>query len=175
MAKITDEHKVERGKYFELGVYKVNIAVVEQGFTEDDREYFDFTVVDDLKSDEPTEASVRLWFHTDKAIGYSFSIVRGIFTMNATEDKKDAIKADLKKIDDTDDLIKTAQKLVGKECWLQVAEDPTRTYQNESGETKPSINRNIMGYEPKPVAVSVQATPAQESAAESGESAMADF
>lgn len=185
MAKLTDELKKEGGKYFQLGIHKVQIATVVQGFTEDKdkREYFDFTVVDDLNSEDPTEADVRLWFHTDKAIKYSFSIIRGIFTHNAPEGKAEAVKEQLQKVDDTDELIKLCEKLVGKECWLEVSEDANRTYAvkdaegNETGEQKPSINRNITGYEPQPKQVSAPAANASAPASggSSDEDVMAGF
>jgi len=169
MVKFTDEHKVEQGKYFDLGIHKVQIATVVQSTTDDKREYFDFTVVDDLNSPDPTSTDVRLWFHTDKSIKYSFSIIRGIFTHNAPEGKEDAIKDKLNKIDDTDELIKLCEKnLVAKEAWLEIAEDPTRTYEKD-GETKPSINRNITGYEPQPKKVSAPAVATTAPAAKSGE------
>lgn len=158
MAKLTNEHKAERGKYFELGVHKVQIATVVQGETDDKREFFDFTVVDDLKSEDATEATVRFWFHTDGAIKYSFGIIRGIFTHNAPKGKEDAVKEKLQSIDDTDELIKLCEKaLVGKEAWLEVSEDENRTYQNEAGETKPSINRDLTGFEPSPKKVNAPA------------------
>lgn len=157
MAKLTDELKAEQ-QYFQLGIHKVQIATVVQDKTEDGREFFEFTVVDDLDSKSAMEAKVRLWFHTDPSIKYSFSIIRGIFTHNAPEDKVEAVKKQLQKVDDTDELIKLCEKaLVGKEAWLEVSEDPNRTYQNEAGETKPSINRNITGYEPQPKQVSAPA------------------
>jgi len=178
MAKFTKEHKAEQGKYFALGIHKVQIATVVQGETDDKREFFDFTVVDDLNSPDPTSTDVRLWFHTDKSIKYSFSIIRGIFTHNAPEGKEDAVKEKLSKIDDTDELIKLCEKaLIGKEAWLEIAEDPTRTYEKD-GETKPSINRNITGYEPQPKAVSAPAATATAGPAkseDSDEDVMANF
>lgn len=179
MAKINDSHKVERNKYFDLGIHKVQIATVLQGFTEEEtpREYFDFTVVDDLNSPDPTQTDVRLWFHTDKAIGYSFSIIRGIFTHNAPEGKEEAIKKQLAKVTETDELIKLCEKLVGKEAFLTVEEDDNRTYKNDAGEIKPSINRNITGYEPQPKKVSAPAaTSAPEAKSDaSDEDVMAGF
>jgi len=179
MAKLTDQHKEERGQYFDFGIHKVQIALVTQGMTEEEnpREFFDFNIVDDIKAENPMETTVRLWFHTDKAIGYSFGIVRGIFTHNAPEAKKEAIKKQLQKVDDTDELIKLCEKLVGKECWLQVAEDPSRTYVKD-GEEKKSINKNITGYEPKPMPTQVSApaeTAATAPSAKSDEDVMAGF
>lgn len=161
MVKFTDEHKVEGGQYFEMGVHKVKIMLVEFGKTEDKepREFVEFTVVADTNED--LEAKARLWFTTDKAIKYTFGIIRGLFTHNAPEDKKQAIREKVDAIQDTDELDKLCQLLVGKEAWLEVSEDPTRTYTNEAGETKPSINRNITGYAPTPKKVSAPAVEAK--------------
>lgn len=130
-----------------------------------------------MDGDDSTEAKVRLWFHTDNAIGYSFGVIRGIFTHNAAEDKKEAVKAKLAKVTDTDELIKLCEKaLIGKECWLQVSEDDTRTYKNDKGEEKPSINRNITGYEPQPKQVSAPAPQASNTNTEaSDDDVMAGF
>lgn len=157
MVKFNESHKKEMGNYFELGVHKVYIMGVRFDETDDGREFAEFTVVDDNKAKEPKETTARLWFHTDKAIGYSFSIVRGLFTHNAAEDKKEQVKEMVNKVDDTKELDKLCQKLIGKEAWLEIEEDPSRTYKNEAGEVKPSINRNITGFEP--VKKSAPATP----------------
>lgn len=175
MAKLTDEHKQEMGNYFELGIHIVDIKDVVQAETDDKREYFEFTVT--AEDDDSLESTARLWFHTDKAIKYSFSIVRGIFTANAPEGKEEAVKAELQKIDDTDELIKLCKKaLKGKKAWLEVSEDPTRTYEKD-GEQKPSINRNITGYEPQPkkVAAPAASAPAQPANSDSDENVMANF
>lgn len=180
MVKFSDAHKAESGQYFELGVHKVQIAGVEFGKTEDKepREYVEFTVVDDLNSENAVEAKARLWFTTDKAIKYTFGIIRGIFTHNAPEDKKQAIREKVDAVKDTDELAKLTDLLVGKECWLEVSEDPTRTYTNDAGETKPSINRNITGYAPTPKKVSapaVESNAAPTTAGNADEDVMADF
>lgn len=166
MVKFNDEHKVEGGQYFELGVHKVKIMLVEFAKTEDKepREYVEFTVVH--PENDELEAKARLWFTTDKAIKYTFGIIRGIFTHNAPEDKKQAIREKVDAVKDTDELDKLCQLLVGKECWLEVAEDPTRTYEKD-GEVKPSINRNITGYVPTPRKVSAPA--AENNAAPAGD------
>lgn len=180
MVKFNDAHKAESGQYFEMGVHKVKIATVEFGKTDDKepREYVEFTVVDDLDSENPIEAKARLWFTTDKAIKYTFGIIRGIFTHNAPEDKKQAIREKVDAVKDTDELDKLCQLLIGKEAWLEVSEDDTRTYTNEAGETKPSINRNITGYAPTPKKISapaVESNAAPAKASSSDEDVMADF
>lgn len=177
MVKFNDSHKEEMGgEYFDLGVHKVKIGLVEFGTTDDKREYVEFTVVDDLEAENPKEAKARLWFTTDKAIKYTFNIIRGIFVHNTPEAKKQAIREKVDAVKDTDELEKLCQLLVGKEAWLEVSEDPTRTYEKD-GEQKPSINRNITGYEPTPRKVSAPAPEqnAAPTASSDDEDVMANF
>lgn len=147
--KFTDEHKKEMamGEYFELGVHRVLIMLVEFGKTDNDKEYVEFTVTDG--DTETKEGKARLWFTTDKAGQYAFNTIRGIFVHNAGDEaKKEAVRKKIDAVKDTAELEKVCQLLIGKEAWYEVAEDPKRTYQNDAGETKPSLNKNITGYEP---------------------------
>lgn len=179
MVDFSDKHKEEMGgEYFELGVHKVKIMLVVFDKTEEKepREFVDFTVTDES---ETKEARVRLWFTTEGAIKYTFNIIRGIFVHNTPEAKKQAIREKVDATKNTEELDKLCQLLVGKEAWLEVSEDPERTYQNDAGETKPSINRKLTGYEPSPKKVSApaaEAAPAQSSqSSDSDDDVMADF
>ena len=158
MVKFSDEHKKELSNdYFEIGVHKVQIMLVNFGKTDDGKEYVEFTVTD--PETQTKEGTARLWFTTDKAIGYTFNIIRGIFVHNSPEDKKQAIREKVDAVKDTTELDKLCQLLIGKEAWYEISEDETRTYQNDKGETKPSLNKNITGYEPTPKKVSAPAAP----------------
>lgn len=136
-------------KYFDIGSHTVTIGLIASGTTDDGKEYIEFTVFD--PEDEDREGSARLWFTSDKAAKYAVSIISSIFIHNTAEDKRDALRGALKKLTDTDALLDIAQKkLIGKEAFYVVEEDPVRTYTNKAGETMPSVNRNIYGYEMKP-------------------------
>lgn len=136
-------------KYFDIGTHKVHIGMITSGTSESGKEYMEFTVFD--PEDEDRIGTARLWFTTDKAAKYAISIISSIFVHNTAEDKRDALRAALKKLTDTEALLDIAQKkLQGKEAFYVVEEDPARTYTNKDGETMPSINRNIYGYEMKP-------------------------
>lgn len=177
MVKFNDDHKKElNNDYFEIGVHKVQIMLVEFNKTDDGREYVEFTVTD--PETQTKEGKARLWFTTDKAIGYTFNIIRGIFVHNSPEAKKQAIREKVDAVKDTDELDKLCQLLVGKEAWYEISEDDTRTYQNDKGDTKPSLNKNITGYEPTPRKVSAPAEePATTAApaADSDDEVMAGF
>jgi hypothetical protein len=149
MVKFSDDHKKEiNNDYFEIGIHKVQIMLVVFSKTDDGREYVEFTVTD--PETQTKEGKARLWFTTDKAIGYTFNAIRGIFVHNSPEDKKEAIRKKVDAVKDTDELDKLCQLLVGKEAWYEISEDDIRTYQNEKGETKSSLNKNITGYKPTP-------------------------
>lgn len=145
MAQFTDEHKKEQSSnFFPEGIHKVKIVAVEFGTTDSDKEYAEFNVVDD----DGREGSARMWFTTDAAIGFSFNVIRGIFVHNAPEGQKDKMRDKIDKLADTEALAKACEMLAGKECWYQVVQEGS--YINGQGDTKPSYNRNVFGYEPSP-------------------------
>jgi hypothetical protein len=151
--KFTDEilENVDRqpSKYFDIGTHKVVIGLISAGTNDNGKEYIEFTVFD--PADNERTGTARLWFTSEKAAGYAISIISTIFVHNTPEEKRDALKAALKKLTDTDALLDIAQKkLIGKEAFYVVEEDPTRTYTNKNGDVMPSVNRNIYGYEMKP-------------------------
>lgn len=144
MRKLTDEHKKDSGNWFGEGVHKVKIGLVEFKTDDKDRDYAEFT----LLGENEAEGTARLWFHTDAAAAYSFSIIRSIFIHNTPEGDRDKMRGKLAAINDTDELAKACAVLVGKECWYQVAKS-SRTYTAADGTVKNSFDKNIYGYEPK--------------------------
>lgn len=147
MAKFTKEHKEEMGSnYFKPGVHKVKIEKVEFGKTQDDKEFAEFSVV----GENGEEGQARVWFTTDKAINFSFNIIRGIFVHNAPENKKDEMRKKVDACKDTNELSVICVALSGKECWYSVFENPERTFTGKDGQLRNSFDRNVYGYEPKP-------------------------
>lgn len=145
MVKFTDEHKKDN-TFVQEGIHKCKIARIEFGTTDADKEYVEFGV----KTEDGKEDSARLWFTTDKAIAFTFSIIKGIFVHNAPEGKKDEARAAIDALGDTTELEKACKVLVGKEVWLSVYQNKNRPYQNAQGETRYSFDKNITGYEPSP-------------------------
>lgn len=146
MADFNDEHKAERGKYFEEGVHKVEIIGVEGGTNDNGKEYIEFKV----GGADGEEGTARMWFTTDKAIGFTFDTIRTIFVHNAKEGKKEEAREMVNKVKNSDELVKLcATALNGKEAWY-VVERSDYTYTNAAGEQKQGYNRNLYGYEPKP-------------------------
>lgn len=154
MVKFTDEHKKERStNYFDEGIHPVLIESLEFGTTEKQQEYAEFNVID--VDDPDRKGQARVWFTSDAAINFSLNILRGIAVHNAkTDADKEKVKAAFAKLGDTSELAKMADRFRGMEAWY-VVEKSDRTYTNDAGEIKPSYNRNVLGYEPKPKAPSV--------------------
>ena len=149
--KFSDDNKVVsefNDKYFGYGVHSVKISEVTLGGTgEGEKEFIEITVVD--PDDLEITDSARVWFTSDKAINYSFNTLRQIFVHCAPEAKKDEARVMFDQIGDTTTLQQIMEKCVGRQCWFTKYPSPDRTYTNQQGETKPSVDKNIMGYEPK--------------------------
>lgn len=149
MAKFSKEHMTEMssGKYFSEGIHKVKIAGVTFDKTDGGKEFAEFTVVSD---DGQQEDTARVWFTTDKAMQYALTVIRGIFVHNTPEKDKEKTREKFDAIEDTEQLEKACQNLIGKEAWFTTYKDHTRMYTAKDGTQKPSFQRNIYGYEPKP-------------------------
>lgn len=146
--KLNDENKTVtefNQNWFGFGVHKVHVGLIELGETEAGKEFIEVT----LLGDNEEEDTARVWFTSDKAANYSFNVLRQIFVHNAPEDKKDKARDEIDAITDTKALAELLQKIVGGECWFTKYPSPDRTYQAKDGSTKKSIDKNIMGYEPK--------------------------
>lgn len=146
---ISDEAKEFEGNsksYLDFGVHEVQIMLVGSGQTDSGTDYVEFTVVGPNEEEE----RARLWL-TDKSEKYTFATLKGIYTHCAPEDKKEAAQAELEACKDYDEVVELFNKrCIGKKIWLTKYPDPNRTYTNQAGEVKQSINTNIYGYEPKP-------------------------
>lgn len=133
------------GNWFGYGVHKVHIGLVELGETDKGLEYVEVTVLGDSEEED----TARVWFTTDKAANYSFNVLRQIYVHNAPEAKKDQARDDIDATADTKELVDLLQKCVGGECWFTKYPSTDRTYKAPDGSIKKSIDKNIMGYEPK--------------------------
>lgn len=152
MRKFNDEDKVDSGfsnDYMPFGVSSVSLMLFEHGGTGDgESEYIEATVCDP-NDDEKTETA-RFWFSTDKSANISFNAIRQIVVHNAKEADKAKAREAVDACADGDELTALLnEKLIGGQCWFTKYYDQTRTYQNKSGVTKKSVNKNLYGYEPK--------------------------
>ena len=133
--------------FFEFGIHEVTIegAVLES--LDDGREYIEIGV----RGDNGESDTVRLFLSTEKAIKFHLRTLQAICVHNAkSEADKDKVRnAFIGKIDDKK--IRTIlDKMEGYRAWFQVEQDPARTYTNASGEERPSLDKNIYGYQPRP-------------------------
>lgn len=134
------------GNWLGFGVHVVALSGIEAGKTEaKGAEFVEFTVM----GENGEEDTARVWFSTDKAANYSFNIMRQIYVHCAPEAKKDAARAEMDAVNDSDEAVALMQKCIGKKVWFTKYPNPTRTYVNQAGETKKSIDKNVLGYEPK--------------------------
>lgn len=141
------EEMTFKDTFFKYGVHKVQVDGRAIERDDQDRAYMEIGVVDPDNSDITT--TVRMWLHTEGARKFTFNTLRNIYVHNAPEDQKEAARKTFDAIKDGTDLLVALDKVIGGEAWIDVYPDPERTYQNAKGETKPSINTNIYGYEPK--------------------------
>lgn len=152
MRKFNDEDKVDSGfsnDYLPFGISRVQLMLFEHGGTGDDEsEYIEATVC--KPEDGEITETARFWFSTDKSANISFNAIRQIVVHNAAEKDKQKARDAVDACGDCEELTTLLnEKLIGGECWFTKYYDPTRTYQNKSGVTKKSVNKNLLGYEPK--------------------------
>lgn len=148
--KFTDEIKQAKefndSPYFGYGVHKVQIDLVEFGSTDNGKEYIEVSIV----GENGEEDKVRVWFTSVKAATYSWNVLRLIAVHNTPEDKRDEMKAKFDALEDPVQMADLMTEFYGKECWFTKYPSKDRTYLASDGSTKKSIDKNIMGYEPKP-------------------------
>lgn len=145
--EFNDTHKeeVSRNSYFPFGVHKVKIL----GFNHQQPEgKSEFIEVGFTNEDGTLEDKGRVYFTEDSA-KYSFNTLRTILLHNVAEDKKDAAKAAIDKVENTEKLVDLlSSKLVGKEMWItKYLNKKGRTYE-KNGQTFKAIDVNIYGYQP---------------------------
>lgn len=142
-----DKQVKEFSESIPFGVHKVKFTGAIADATEAGKEFVEIGV----ESEDGIEDSARLWF-VGGAVNISFNTIRQIAVHNVSDDKKDKARDAIDDTADTAELAETLNKIMGTggELWFTKFYDPSRTYQNQSGETKRSVNRNVYGYEPKP-------------------------
>lgn len=128
-----------------FGVHKVQFVLAEAGETEAGKEYMEIQIV----SAEGIEDAARVWF-VGGATNISFNTLRQIAVHNGKDEAaKEKMRLAVENVADSDALASLLnENCIGGEMWLTKYYDPSRTYQNQAGENKRSINTNIYGYEP---------------------------
>lgn len=133
------------GNWFGFGVHEVTIGEVSEGETDSGTDYIEFT----LLGDNQEEDTARVWL-TEKSEKYSFRTLKDIYVHCAPEAKKEEARKSFDEAADSTAVVELLQNCIGAKIWFTKYPDPKRSYVNQAGETKPSINKNVYGYAPKP-------------------------
>jgi len=142
-------------RYLGLGVHDVNVTSAELVEARTGTMGMKFNV-----ENEEGKSDVTMWL-SEAALPYTIENVSRLVVHNASEKKKDEARNFMSNILSAKDLFGTVVKTLEDraknnksfQCWLSIREDKNgSTYVNKDGETKPSLDRNLLPYEPKQTA-----------------------
>lgn len=144
--KFSDEDKEvkEFRDSLPFGVSRVQLVLAEAGALDDGREYIEVNV----QAEDGIEDSARCWF-TGGASNISFNTLRQVAVhQGKDEEEKQKIRDKVDAVKDSQELCDILNEYIGGELWVRKEYDPKRTYQNQAGVTKRSVNTNLFGYQP---------------------------
>lgn len=102
-----------------------------------------------------------MWL-SEGALPYTIKNVSALVVHNTDADKKDKARTFMANVVSAKELFNIAQeKLIQAQCWLSIRESKNGdTYTDKNGEEKPSLDRNLLSYQPKetPVQAVAKAT-----------------
>jgi hypothetical protein len=146
--KFSDDDKTasEFAERMPYGISEVQLVGATLGETEAGKEYVEIGVVDK----DGIEDSARVWF-VGGAAKYSFDTVRSIIVHIAkTDADKEKARQAVEACPDTEALVEILNsKCSGGQLWFTKYYDPERTYTAQDGKTRRSINKQVLGYQPK--------------------------
>ncbi|MGI9028170.1 MAG: hypothetical protein ACR2FM_05030 [Candidatus Saccharimonadales bacterium] len=146
--KFSDEDKEVREftESIPFGVHEVQFTGADAGETDAGKDFIEIGVV----TKDGIEDSARLWF-VGGASGISFNTAHAIAVHQGKDDKEKAdIRDRIEAVADSQELVDVLNDVCASgKLWFSKYFDPKRTYQNQSGETRQSINKSVYGYEPK--------------------------
>lgn len=141
-----DEKEVrEFSESIPFGITVVQVTGAIADVNQNDKEFIEVGVI----TEDGIEDSVRFWF-TGGASNISFNNLRQIAVHCAdTDELKEKARQAVDKVADSQELADVISDICnGKKVWFTKYYDPSRTYETENG-TFRSINKNVVGYEPK--------------------------
>jgi hypothetical protein len=149
--------------YLGIGVHEVAVTAIELVQAKTGTMGMKFLV-----ENEDGKSDVTMWL-SEGALPYTIENVSRLVVHNAEEAKKEAARNMMANIMSAKDLFTTVKEIIATlekkktpfSCYLSIREDRNgATYQDKNGETKPSLERNLLSYRPKETAVqsAVQAT-----------------
>ncbi len=146
--------------YLGIGVHEVVVTAIELVQAKTGTMGMKFFV-----ENEDGRSDVTMWL-SEGALPYTIENVSRLMVHNAAEDKKDEARNYMANIVSAKSLFETVKETLKVRktpfaAYLSIREDRNgATYQDKNGETKPSLERNLLSYRPKETAVqsAVQAT-----------------
>lgn len=144
------------GSWLGLGVHEVFIQSVELVQAKTGTMGMKFVV-----ENEEGKGEVTMWL-SEGALPYTIKNVSALVVHNTDADKKDKARTFMANVVSAKELFNIAQeKLIQAQCWLSIRESKNGdTYTDKNGEEKPSLDRNLLSYQPKetPVQAVAKAT-----------------
>lgn len=131
--------------YLGIGNHQVFVQSVELTEAKTKTIGIKFTV-----ENEQGQGDVTMWL-SEAALPYTIENISRILVHNAADDKKDKVRNFMSNIMSAKEVFEVAkEKMMGAICYLSIQPDRNgRTYTNKNGETKPSLERNLLSYMPK--------------------------
>lgn len=128
-----------------LGVHEVFIQTIELVQAKTGTMGMKFRV-----ENEEGQGEVTMWL-SQGALPYTIKNVSALVVHATADDKKDAARTFMSNVVSAKELFDVAkEKLIQAQCWLSVRENKNGdTYTNKDGEEKPSLDRNLLSYQPK--------------------------
>lgn len=143
-------------RWLGVGVHEVFIQAVELTQAKTGTMGMKFIVENDEGKGE-----VTMWL-SEGALPYTIKNVSGLVVHATDADKKDKARNFMASVVSAKELFDIAKdKLIQAQCWLSIREAKDgSTYTDKNGEQRPSLDRNLLSYEPKqtPTQTVVQAT-----------------
>lgn len=132
-------------RWLGLGVHEVFIQTIELVQAKTGTMGMKYRVENDEGQGE-----VTMWL-SEGALPYTIKNVSTLVVHATDPDKKDQARTFMSNVVSAKELFSIAQeKLIQAQCWLSVRENKNGdTYTNKDGEEKPSLDRNLLSYQPK--------------------------
>ena len=132
-------------RWLGLGVHEVFIQTIELVQAKTGTMGMKFAV-----ENEDGQGEVTMWL-SEAALPYTIKNVSALVVHATEPDKKDKAKAFMSNVVSAKELFDVAkEKLIQAQCWLSVRENKNGdTYTDKNGEEKPSLDRNLLSYQPR--------------------------
>jgi len=132
-------------RWLGVGVHEVFIQAVELVQAKTGTMGMKFIVENDEGKGE-----VTMWL-SEAALPYTIKNVSGLVVHSTDADKKDKARTFMANVVSAKELFDIAKdKLIQAQCWLSIRESRDgSTYTDKNGEQRPSLDRNLLSYEPK--------------------------